>query len=122
MQAEPIGTILEREGLLRCHACQAGIPVMEATSVAEGIACPSCVAKRLRGRDVVITGWLDSFAGRAEAYEAVRSLGGNPATRIDRRTGALICGAEPGSRVLLAHRMGVPVIDEAAFLAALRAN
>ena len=69
----------------------------------------------LDGVTVVITGSLDGFS-RSEAKAAVEALGGKVTGSVSGKTSALIAGASPGSKQAKAEDLGVPVLDEAAFL------
>jgi DNA ligase (NAD+) len=69
----------------------------------------------LDGVTVVITGSLEGFS-RAEAKAAVEALGGKVTGSVSRKTSALIAGVSPGSKQAKADDLGVPVLEEAAFL------
>jgi DNA ligase (NAD+) len=64
----------------------------------------------------VLTGTLSSLT-REQATEAIEKLGGKVAGSVSRKTTAVIVGAEPGSKAEKARGLGVPTLDEAAFLA-----
>ncbi|MGB5732614.1 MAG: NAD-dependent DNA ligase LigA, partial [Acidimicrobiia bacterium] len=69
----------------------------------------------LAGLTVVITGSLGRFS-RSDAKAAVEALGGKVTGSVSRKTSALIAGASPGSKQAKAEDLGVPVLDEAAFV------
>lgn len=69
---------------------------------------------RLAGKSVVITGSLDTMT-RDEAEAAVRRAGGRAADAVSRKTNYVVVGADPGSKADKAKRLGVPILDEAAF-------
>lgn len=69
----------------------------------------------LAGLTVVITGSLERFS-RSDAKAAVEALGGKVTGSVSRKTSALIAGASPGSKQAKAEDLGVPVLDEAAFV------
>ena len=74
------------------------------------------VAPTLAGRAIVVTGTLDGF-NRDQAKEAITSRGGKAPGSVSKKTLAVVIGAEPGaSKVTKAEELGVPVIDEAAFV------
>jgi DNA ligase (NAD+) len=70
----------------------------------------------LAGRTFVITGTLESMAREAAADEIVR-LGGKVSSAVSKKTSGLIFGREAGSKLDKARALGVPELDEAAFLA-----
>jgi DNA ligase (NAD+) len=69
----------------------------------------------LAGLTVVITGSLEGFS-RSEAKAAVEALGGKVTGSVSGKTSALIAGASPGSKRAKAEDLGIPVLEEAAFL------
>ena len=70
----------------------------------------------LTGRTYVITGTLES-SSREEAQAAIEALGAKVSGLVSRKTYGLIAGRDPGSKLEKARAAGVPVLDEAAFLA-----
>jgi DNA ligase (NAD+) len=72
----------------------------------------------LAGETVVFTGAMEGFTrGAAEAL--VGRLGGRATGSVSRRTTLLVAGADAGSKRERAASLGVPVVDEAGFLAYL---
>jgi DNA ligase (NAD+) len=69
----------------------------------------------LTGKTFVITGTLPSLT-RDAARELIESLGGRVASSVTRKTHYIVVGEAPGSKADDAQRLGVPVLDEAAFL------
>jgi DNA ligase (NAD+) len=76
----------------------------------------SLLPQTLAGRSVVVTGTLSGFS-REEAEAAVKARGGKSPGSVSKRTTAVVVGAEPGaSKLTKAEALGVPVLDEAAFV------
>jgi DNA ligase (NAD+) len=69
----------------------------------------------LSGKTFVITGTLPSLT-REAARELVESRGGRVTSSVTRKTHYVVIGESPGSKADDAQRLGVPVLDEAAFL------
>ncbi len=73
----------------------------------------------LAGKAVVVTGSLEGFS-REEAEAAIKGRGGKSPGSVSAKTYAVVVGAEPGaSKVTKATDLGIPVLDEAGFLALL---
>lgn len=68
----------------------------------------------LEGMTVVITGTL-SMMTRQQAEQAVRDAGGNAASSVSKKTSMVVAGESAGSKLEKANKLGVRVIDEAAF-------
>ena len=69
----------------------------------------------LSGRTYVITGTLTSMT-RVQAEDALKRLGAKVAVSVSRKTTGVIVGAEAGSKAEKARGLGVPMLDEQAFL------
>jgi DNA ligase (NAD+) len=73
----------------------------------------------LAGMTVVVTGTLAGFS-RDEAAAAVKAAGGKPTGSVSGRTSVVVVGESPGAaKVTKAEQLGVPVTDEAGFVALL---
>jgi DNA ligase (NAD+) len=73
----------------------------------------------LAGMSIVVTGTLASLS-REAAEEAIKARGGKAPGSVSKKTTAVVVGDSPGAaKVAKAEEHGVPVIDEAAFLALL---
>lgn len=67
------------------------------------------------GKRVVITGTLDKFS-RAEAQEELRKRGATLSETVGKTTNLVIAGAEAGSKLEKARKLGIPVLDEDEFI------
>ncbi|PIR82917.1 DNA ligase (NAD(+)) LigA [Candidatus Kaiserbacteria bacterium CG10_big_fil_rev_8_21_14_0_10_56_12] len=74
----------------------------------------------LTGQSVVITGTLHTLS-REEAEARVRRAGGKVVGSVSKKTAFVVAGEAPGSKHDRARTLGVPVLDEAAFLKKLEA-
>jgi DNA ligase (NAD+) len=79
------------------------------------------VAKRakakgeLAGKTVVVTGTLEHFT-RDEVEDLIHRLGGKAASSVSRKTDYVVAGAEPGSKLERARRLGIKILCEKTFL------
>lgn len=69
----------------------------------------------LLGKTIVITGTLASMS-RDKAKDRLERLGAHVTQSVSKSTDYLIVGEEPGSKLDKAQRLGVSLLDEAAFL------
>lgn len=88
----------------------AGVTLEAPHAIAEG---------RLHGQTFVVTGTLSSMS-RQEVEEAIRQLGGTVAGSVSKKTSFVVAGSDPGSKHDKAVALGVPVLDEEAFLKLVR--
>lgn len=90
----------------------AGLNFGESETTSEGADEPQTLA----GLTVVVTGTLGGFS-RSEVEDAIVSRGGKSPGSVSKRTTALVVGDSPGaSKVTKAESLGIPIIDEAAFV------
>jgi DNA ligase (NAD+) len=68
----------------------------------------------LTGKTLVVTGTLEHFS-RQEAEEAIRRAGGRASGSVSKKTDYVVAGAEAGSKLEKAQKLGVAVIGEAEF-------
>ena len=69
----------------------------------------------LAGLTFVLTGTLSGFT-REEADEAITSRGGKSTSSVSKKTSYVVVGESPGSKYDKAIELGVPVLDEGAFV------
>jgi DNA ligase (NAD+) len=69
----------------------------------------------LSGNTYVLTGALESMT-REEAGDRLMALGAKVTGSVSKKTTAVIAGEAAGSKLAKAEKLGVPVLDEAAFL------
>ena len=67
------------------------------------------------GKRVVLTGTLEKYS-REEAQEELRKRGATLSGTVGKTTHLVIAGAEAGSKLEKAQKMGIGVLDEAEFL------
>lgn len=63
------------------------------------------------GKTVVITGSLASYT-RSEAQELLRNMGATITDSVSKKTNYLVVGADPGSKLAKAQKLGVTVLSE----------
>ncbi len=76
-------------------------------------------SSELAGQQFVLTGTLEGFT-RDEAAQEIRKRGGKVASAVSKKTTAVICGSEAGSKLADAQKLGVPVWDEKNFTQRMR--
>lgn len=106
-QAPETAELLEKLG-------RAGVNFSE--PVAEGGAAGDLM---LEGKTFVFSGALERFT-RDEAAALVTERGGKVSSAVSRKTGYLVAGDEPGSKLARARELGVEVIDENSFMELLQ--
>ncbi|MFC4588320.1 NAD-dependent DNA ligase LigA [Sphaerisporangium corydalis] len=68
----------------------------------------------LTGLTLVVTGTLEGFT-RDEAAAAIQSRGGKVTSSVSKKTAFVVAGENAGSKYDKAVKLGVPLLDEAAF-------
>jgi len=79
----------------------------------------SAVPQIFAGKIFVLTGTLPTL-GREEAKEMVKTRGGKVSGSVSKKTHFVLAGAEAGSKLADAEKLGIPVIDEGKFLEMLK--
>jgi DNA ligase (NAD+) len=69
----------------------------------------------LAGLEFVLTGKLESFS-RSEAEAKIKALGGKVSSDVTRKTSYVVVGADPGSKLAKAQKLGIKTLSEAEFL------
>jgi DNA ligase (NAD+) len=69
----------------------------------------------LAGREFVLTGKLESLS-RSEAEAKIKALGGKAGSDVTRSTSYVVVGADPGSKLAKAEKLGTKTLSEAEFL------
>lgn len=69
----------------------------------------------LQDKTFVLTGTLTAYS-RDEAKEEIQKRGGKVSGSVSKKTDYVVVGTEPGSKVEEATRLGVAILDEAAFV------
>jgi DNA ligase (NAD+) len=72
------------------------------------------VSSALEGKTFVLTGTLEEFT-RDRAAALILERGGRVASSVSKKTEAVVTGESPGSKLEDARRLGVKILDEAAF-------
>lgn len=72
----------------------------------------------LTGLTVVVTGGLEGFT-RDGAKEAIITAGGKAAGSVSKKTDYVVVGENAGSKETKARELGLPILDEAGFVALL---
>jgi DNA ligase (NAD+) len=117
-QAEGVGPVVA-EAILEFRSAEHNLELLErlrkAGLTVESDEPPPARDGPLTGSTVVLTGGLDAYS-RDDAKRAVVAAGGKVTGSVSRSTGFVVAGADPGSKHQKAEGLGVPVIDEEAFL------
>jgi DNA ligase (NAD+) len=69
----------------------------------------------LAGREFVLTGKLESLS-RSEAEAKIKALGGKAGSDVTKKTSYVVVGADPGSKLAKAQKLGIKTMNEAEFL------
>jgi DNA ligase (NAD+) len=110
--AESIRAYFERE------ENRALIAKLEAAGVKMGEPLAPKVEGPLSGREFVLTGTLERYR-RGEAEARLQALGADIGSSVTKRTTDVVAGADPGSKLARAEKLGVRVLNEREFLEVL---
>ncbi len=69
----------------------------------------------LAGLEFVLTGKLESLS-RSEAEAKIKALGGKAGSDVTRKISYVVVGADPGSKLAKAQKLGIKTLSEAEFL------
>lgn len=90
-------------------------PVGQAEPTGTPPAASAVKAGVFAGQTIVVTGTLPGLS-RQQAEELIRAQGGHPAGSVSSKTSFVLAGEAAGSKLTRATALGIPVIDEQAFL------
>jgi DNA ligase (NAD+) len=74
----------------------------------------------LRGLTFVLTGTLPTLT-REDAARLIEEAGGKVSGSVSKKTTYVVAGADPGSKIVKAQELGIPVLDEDTLRALLKA-
>ncbi len=84
----------------------------------EGQPASSDIDQTLEGLTIVATGSLEGFT-RDSVKEAITARGGKAAGSVSKKTDYVVVGENAGSKAAKAEELGIPMLDEAQFVALL---
>ncbi len=122
LEVDDIGPVAAKS-LLAFFAQKNNIEMINAilqSGVSFPVAEKAVIEPTLAGNVYVLTGSLESMT-RDEAKHKLQLLGAKVSSSVSKKTTAVFAGASPGSKVVKAESLGVPVEDEQALQALLGA-
>jgi DNA ligase (NAD+) len=93
---------------------EAGVRLADAVPAQRG-------AAPLAGQEFVLTGRLESLS-RQEAEDRIRRLGGTAGSSVTKKTTRVVAGADPGSKLDRARKLGITILTEEEFLKLISAG
>jgi len=111
--AEGIATFFRQEGNRQIieKLRKAGVKLEKPENVGEELVS----SLPLAGLEFVLTGKLESLS-RAEAEARIKVLGGKTGSDVTRKTSYVVVGADPGSKLPKAQKLGTKTLSETEFL------
>ncbi|MBQ7377313.1 MAG: NAD-dependent DNA ligase LigA [Clostridia bacterium] len=97
------------------EATRALIDRLVAAGVSTAAVAAAPTADTLAGLIFVLTGTLPTVT-RDEAGKKIKAAGGKVVSSVSKKTSYVLAGEEAGSKLTKAKELGIPVIDEEAFL------
>ncbi len=70
---------------------------------------------KLAGKTIVVTGTLQNFS-RSQIEQTIKQFGGKAASSVSKNTDYVLAGADPGSKLDKAQKLGVKIVTEKEFL------
>jgi len=86
---------------------------LDCTTPAQSKDCGSVLP--LNGMTIVVTGTLERFK-RTEIEDVIERYGGRSSSSVSSKTSFVLVGAEPGSKLAKAQKLGVRIVSEQEFL------
>ncbi len=83
--------------------------------IEQSVLAPNSAKSPFFGKNFVLTGSLNSLT-RGEAKDKIKALGGKMKDSMTKEIDFLVVGAEPGSKLEKAKKMGVRILEEEEFL------
>jgi DNA ligase (NAD+) len=119
VQCEDVGEVIARS-IVQWHGEGGNKALLERLRKAgvnfKSAACqPSAKGGPLAGKTLVLTGTLPNLK-REEATAKIEAAGGKVSGSVSKKTDYVVAGAEAGSKLEKARKLGVKVIDEAELL------
>jgi len=75
----------------------------------------AAVSSTLAGKTIVVTGTLPTLS-REEAEKLIAQHGGKPSGSVSKKTAFVLAGEKAGSKLTKAQSLGIPVLNEEAFM------
>ena len=91
-------------------------PSRPAGTVGVHLGAARAASDRLAGQTVVVTGTLPTLS-REDAEALIAAHGGRAAGSVSKKTSFVLAGEKAGGKLAKAEELGIPVLDEATFLA-----